>query len=461
VPTLRNSVAAADISHHLHPRTNWRAHETIGPQIITRGDGAEIEDDAGRRYIEGMAALWCASLGFNHPRLAKAGAAQLEKLAFYHTFAHRTTDIASDLAARLGEMAPNGLCRVCLNTSGSEATETMVKFAWSYHAARGQPERRKVISRDRGFHGSTIVAASMSGLPDMHREYGLPLPGFIHVRCPDLYREGQPGESERAFAQRLATELEETIDREGPGTIAAFIAEPIPAGGGVVVPPADYFPNIQAVLDKHGILMLDDEVVCGFGRTGNWFGCETVGMRPDMMAVAKALSSSYFPISATLISDEMYEMLADNHKGAVFGHGFTNSGHPVGAAIALEALDVYNELDLIALVRQKGERLREGLERRIGRHPFVGQIRGRGLIMGVEFAADPAGRRGFPTAFNSAALVNAAALGRGLVLRSMMGDILGICPPYVITDEQIDQLVDRLALALDDVTPALREAARS
>jgi 4-aminobutyrate--pyruvate transaminase len=459
VPTLRNSLAGADIAHHLHPRTNWRTHEATGPMIVNRGEGAEIEDESGRRYIEGMAGLWCASLGFNHPRLAKAGAAQLDKLAFYHTFAHRSPDITVDLAARLGELAPNGLRRVCFNTSGSEATETMVKFAWAYHAARGEPLRRKVISRNRGFHGSTIVAASMSGLPDMHREYGLPLPGFIHVRCPDLYREGAPGESEAAFAQRLATELEATIALEGPETIAAFIAEPILAGGGVVVPPADYFRNVQAVLDQHGILMLDDEVVCGFGRTGNWFGCETVGMRPDMMAVAKALSSSYFPISATLISDQIYEVLADNHAGAVFGHGFTNSGHPVGAAIALETLDVYHDLDLIPLVRRKGARLKEGLLRRIGNHPFVGEIRGCGLIMGLELAADPAARRGFPASFNSAARVNAAALERGLALRSMMGDILGICPPYIITDQQIDALVDRLALALDDVTPALREAA--
>ncbi len=459
MPDLRNSFAMVDIERHLHPRTNWRTHENIGPTVIVRGDGAEIEDAFGRRYIEGMAGLWCASLGFNHPRLAKAGAAQLEKLGFYHTFAHRTPDNTADLAWRLGELAPHGLHRVCLNTSGSEATETMVKFAWAYHAALGEPGRRKVISRNRGFHGSTIVAASMSGLPDMHRDYGLPLPGFIHVRCPDLYREGEPGESEKAFSQRLATELEAVIAGEGPETIAAFIAEPIMAGGGVVVPPADYFRNIQAVLDKHGILMLDDEVVCGFGRTGNWFGCETVGMRPDMMAVAKALSSSYFPISATLIGDRIYEVLADQQAGAVFGHGFTNSGHPVGAAIALEALDVYQEIDVVALVRQKGARLEAGLKKQLGSHPFVGQIRGQGMLFAVELAADPVARRGFAPAFNSAALVCAAAQERGLTLRSMMGDIVGICPPYVITDEQIDALVGRLTLALEDVTPALREGA--
>lgn len=457
---LRNSLAVTDIAHHLHPRTNWRQHEASGPVIIQRGEGAEIEDASGRRYIEGMAGLWCASLGFNHPRLAQAGARQLEKLGFYHTFAHHTPELTIDLAARIGELVPEGLHRVCFNTSGSEATETMVKFAWAYHAARGEPGRRKVISRDRGFHGSTIVAASMCGLPDMHREYGLPLPGFIHVRCPDPYRERAAGESEAAFAQRLANELEETILQEGPETVAAFIAEPIMGGGGVVIPPADYFPLVQAVLDRYGILMLDDEVICGFGRTGNWFGCETMGMRPDMMALAKSISSSYFPISATLISDRIYEVLADHHIGAVFGHGFTNSGHPVGAAIALETLDVYRDMDLLPLVREKGERLGAGLRARLNGHPFVGDIRGRGLIYAVEMATDPAARRGFGAAFNAGGRVNEAAKARGLVLRSMMGDILGICPPYVITDRQIDDLVDRLALAIDDVTPVLAAEAK-
>ena len=457
MPARRNSQAALDIAHHLHPRTDWRAHEASGPVMVDHGDGAEIVDASGRRYIEGMAGLWCASLGFNHPRLAKAGAEQLAKLGFYHTFAHRSMDVVGELAEQLAELAPPGLDRVCFNTSGSEANETMVKLAWTYHAARGKPGKRKVISRDRGFHGSTIVAASMSGLPVMHREFGLPLPGFVHVRCADHLREGRPGESEEAFTQRLADELEQTILAEGPDTIAAFIAEPILAGGGVVVPPKGYFEAVGAILERYDILMLDDEIVCGFGRTGNWFGCQTVGMKPDMMSVAKALSSSYFPISAVIISDRVYQTVADNHAGDQFGHGFTNSGHPVGAAIALEALKIYAEMDLLAEVRRKGARLQAGLEGLMA-NPYVGQVRGRGLMLGVELLADRASRRRFDPSLKLGAKVETAAAEQGLVVRSM-GDVLGFCPPYIITDPQIDAIVERFGRALDDVTPALREAA--
>ncbi|MDB5359457.1 MAG: aminotransferase [Rhodospirillales bacterium] len=453
----RNSQAALDIAHHLHPRTDWRAHEANGPVIVSHGDGAEIVDVSGKRYIEGMAGLWCASLGFNHPRLAKAGADQFAKLGFYHTFAHRSMDVVADLAGQLAELAPAGLDRVCFNTSGSEANETMVKLAWTYHTARGKPGKRKIISRDRGFHGSTIVAASMCGLPVMHREFGLPLPGFIHVRCPDHLREGQPGESEEAFTARLAAELEQTILAEGADTVAAFIAEPVIAGGGIVVPPKGYFEAIQPILDRYDILMLDDEIVCGFGRTGNWFGCETVGMKPDMMSVAKALSSSYFPISAVIVSDRVYQAVADYHAGEQFGHGFTNSGHPVGAAIALEALKVYDEMDLIPEVRRKGANLMAGLEG-LMTNPYVGNVRGRGMMIGVELLADRASRRRFDPALKLGARVEAAAASHGLVVRSM-GDILGFCPPYIVSDAQIDAMVERLGKALDDVTPALRDAA--
>ena len=392
----RNPLAEQDIAHHLHPRTDWRENEQLGPLLVTSADGCEVIDSDGNRYIEGMSGLWCASLGFNHPRLAKAAFAQMNTLAYYHSFAHRATDKTVLLASKLAQLAPEGFDRVFFSTSGSEAVETMVKIAWAFHAARGKPLKRKVISRMRSFHGSSIVTASMCGIDAMHQQFGLPLPGFLRVSCPDFYHHGQSGESQEQFVRRLAAELEALIQKEGSETIAALVAEPIQSGNAVVVPPEGYFAAIKEVLDRHDILLLDDEIVCGFGRTGEMFGCDVVGMKPDMIATAKALSSSYFPISATLVSDHIYQVVADHKREFGFGHGFTNSGHPVGAAIALETLAIYEEMDVAAVTRSKGAWLRSALEERIAGLPYVGDVRGRGLIWGIEIVADRKSKRLFP-----------------------------------------------------------------
>ena len=450
----QSPLIAEDIAHHLHPRTDWRANEAVGPLLITRADGCEIIDNEGKRYIEGMSGLWCAALGFNHPRLAEAAYEQMKTLAYYHSFAHRTTDKTVLLATKIAALAPEGFNRVFFSTSGSEAVETMVKIAWAYHAAKGKPNKRKIISRMRSFHGSTIVAASMSGIDAVRQQFGLPLPGFLHVSCPDFYHAGLSGESEQEFVSRLANELEALIQKEGADTVAAFIAEPIQSGNAVVVPPEGYFTAIKEVLDRHDVLLLDDEIVCAFGRTGSMFGCQTLGMDPDMISTAKALSSSYFPISATLVSERVYQVVADYKHKSGFGHGFTNSGHPVGAAIALEALAIYQEMDVVSVTRSKGTWLRAALDQRIGDLPYVGDIRGRGLILGIELVADKATKRLFSSEFNAAKRVVDAAVARGLMLRSV-GDTIAICPPFIIDQSQLSALVDRLESSFADVTDDL------
>ena len=446
-----NSAEARDVLFHLHSQTNPSLHAETGPLIMARGEGIHVFDAGGKRYLEAMAGLWCASLGFSHPRLKAAAAEAYDRFGYYHSFNHKTPAVAIDLAEQLVALSPIPDAQAYFATSGSEATETMVKLAWVYHAARGEPGRRKIIARDRGFHGSTIVAASMCGLPRMHREFGLPLPGFLHTHCPDPYRGLRPGETEADFVTRLAGDLEAMILAEGPQTIAAFIAEPINAGGGIVVPPQGYFAAMEAVLRRYGILVLADEVVCGFGCTGNWFGCETVGMTPDMVALAKGLSSSYFPISAVLLGRPVRDALAEMNKaGELFGHGFTNSAHPVGAAIALETLAVYREMDVVAHVRAMGARLRAGLEAIAARSAIVGDVRGAGLMIGVELVVDPATRTAFAPTLKVGARFDAAALENGLIIRAM-GDTIGFCPPLIIDAAGVDEALELTARTLATV----------
>jgi 4-aminobutyrate--pyruvate transaminase len=450
-----NSAHARDVMFHLHSQTNPQRHAEAGPLIMTRGDGVHVFDSNGKRYLEAMAGLWCTSLGFSEKRLKAAAAAAYDKFGYYHSFNHKTPDNTIDLAEKLAEISPIPDSQAYFATSGSEATETMVKLAWVYHAANGKPGKRKIIARERGFHGSTIVAASMCGLPRMHREFGLPLPGFLHTHCPDAYRNALPGESEEAFVARLAGDLEAMILNEGPDTIAGFIAEPINAGGGIVVPPKGYFAAIEPVLRRHDILVLADEVVCGFGRTGNWFGCQTVSMTPDMMALAKGITSSYFPMSAVLLGRPIQEALAEiNKSGEIFGHGFTNSGHPVGAAIALETLAIYHEMDVVAHVRTMSARLRAGLDRIAADSAIVGQVRGEGLMIGVELVADPATRQAFDPAVKAGAMFDAQALENGLVIRPM-GDTIGLCPPLIINAAEIDELLGLFARTLRQVEDRL------
>jgi 4-aminobutyrate--pyruvate transaminase len=327
----------------------------------------------------------------------------------------------------------------------------MVKLCWLHFLARGESVRRKIIARERAFHGSTIFAASLTGLPHMHREYGLPLGDIVRVACPDPYRGKLPGETDTDFATRLAVALEETILREGPETIAAFIAEPINAGAGVIVPPEGYFSKVQAVLRKYGILFLADEIVCGFGRTGHWFGSQTFGIEPDMIAMAKGISSSYFPISAVAVSPEIYDSIkAANSDGSNFGHGFTNSGHPVGAAIVNDVLAIYHEMGIIERVDSLGERLITRLRHAVGSNDIVGDIRGRGLMVGLEIVEDKKTKTPFATSRRITAQIERGAMQKGLMLRPQ-GNTITFCPPFVITEDHVDEMAETLGEVLSDI----------
>ena len=411
---LSNSMAARDVAHHLHPCTNITAHEQNGPLIFDRGEGIYLYDAQGRRYLEAMSGLWCATLGFSEQRLVDAATRQLARLPYAHTFRGRSSQPTIELAERLIEIAPAPMSKVFFANSGSEANETAIKIAWQYHHARGEPGRRKIIARERGYHGSTIGAGSLTGIRDFHRDFNMPLDFAVFAACPHYWKNGLPGESEEAFAERLADEIEALVLREGPDTIAAFIAEPVMGGSAVILPPSGYFERVQAVLRKYGILFIVDEVITGFGRSGNMFGSQTFGLTPDIMTLAKALSSAYVPLSATLISAPVYAALADeSDRFGLFWHGFTYSGHPVATAVALEALKIYAERDIVGHVRKVESRFLAGLRSLVDR-PFVGEVRGIGLMAAVELVADKATRRPFRPGVRAGEVVLRHAQDRGL-----------------------------------------------
>lgn len=454
--TARGSaLAQRDIAYHLHPQTNLRLHEQVGPLLMERGEGIYVFDEQGQRYIEGMSGLWCATLGFSQPRLAEAAYAQLLKLPYQQTFAHRSHGPAAELAAMLVSHAPAGLDKVVFQSSGSEAVDTAIKFVRYYHAAIGKPGKTRLIARQRSYHGTTLAAASLTGLPNMHKGWGEPLADVIHVRCPHLYRQGLPDESEEAFATRLAAELEQTILDAGPDTIGAFFAEPVMGTGGVILPPAGYFAKVQAVLRKYDILMVADEVICGFGRTGHYWGCQAMGIAPDMLTCAKGLSAAFQPISALLVSDRIYQAIADQSQAlGGLGHGYTYGGHPVAAAVALETLKIYDELDIVGHVRDVAPAFQAGI-RALANHPLVGEARGIGLMAALEFVADKDGRTPFPAELKIAQQVSNALQRNGILLRAL-GDTLVMAPPLIVDAEQIQTILKALTQALDDVLAGIR-----
>lgn len=448
-----SSTGDKDVATHLHSYTNLAALAQTAPLVIVGGDGIHVVDDQGRRYVEGMSGLWCASLGFSHQRLIAAGQRALQTLPYYHTFNQRTNVAVADLAERLLALAPVPMARVFFANSGSEANDSAVKMVWYYYNAIGQPAKKKIIARRGAYHGVTVAAASLGGLDGNHRDFDLPLATapasrFLHTDCPHHYREAQPGESEEDFATRLAASLEQTILAEGPETVAAFIAEPVMGAGGVIVPPATYFEKVQAVLRKHQVLMIADEVICGFGRTGHMFGSTTFGIQPDILTCAKALSSAYMPISAVMVNDKLHSAIAA-HSGKLgsFGHGYTYSGHPVAAAVALETLKVYEDEQIVAKVQALAPAFRDGLQALAGR-ACVGHVRAVGLLGALELAADKATRTPFPPARKAGARLAQLALEQGLIVRAM-GDVIGLCPPLIITAAELADLFARLTRAMD------------
>jgi len=452
-----NSAEARDIAYHLHAYTNAKKHLSEGPLVIRRGEGVFVEDDEGKRYLEAMSGLWSVAVGFSEQRLIDAAIAQMTTLPFYHTFGHKSHLPVIDLAEKLIALSPGSMSKVFFTNSGSEANDTAIKFIWYRSNALGQPKRKKIISRDRAYHGVTLFTAGLTGLPNNHRSFDVPLPGICRARCPHHWREAAPGESEEDFATRLASELEALILAEGPETIAAFIGEPVMGAGGVVVPPATYWEKIQRVLKKYDILLVIDEVITGFGRTGRMFGCETYGISPDILVLSKQLSSSYLPISAILINDKVFEPVAEESgRIGVLGHGYTGGGHPVAAAVALENIKIIEERDLVSHAARVGSRLMSELGA-LKEHPLVGEIRGVGLIAAVELVTDKAAKRALEVPGHLGSIVCRLLQVHGVISRNM-GDAIAFCPPLITTESEVALLTQRFTAALEDTEKLLKTA---
>ena len=450
------AIADSDIAYNIHPYTNLAVHEQQGPLVIDRGENIYVWDDKGKQYIEGLAGLWCTSLGFSEPRLIEAATRQFKRLPFSHSFAHRTNEATTRLAERLIEVAPANMAKAYFVNSGSEAIDMAIKIIWYYNNGLGRPEKKKLISRKRGYHGVTIAAGSLTAIPLMQNDFDLPLERMISTDTPSYYRCGEPGESEDDFTDRIVGNLEKLILDEGPETIAAFVAEPVMGAGGVIVPPAGYFDKVQPLLKKYDILFLADEVICGFGRTGNWWGSQTFNISPDIVTCAKQLSSAYLPIAAVMISDPIYQALVEqSRKHGAFGTGNTYGGHPVACAVALETLDIYEERHIMAHVVDMSNPFQERLHQ-LSDHPLVGEARGVGLIGGIEIVANKETRASFDAATKAAFTVNRHAQKHGLLVRPLPSDSIGICPPLIINEEQIHDLFDRLKAGLDDAQADLK-----
>jgi 4-aminobutyrate--pyruvate transaminase len=449
-----NSPESRDIAFHMHPYTNPAMLADTGPHIMAEGSGVFVQDESGARFYEGMSGLWCTSLGFSEPELVNAAIEQFRKLPFYHSFAGKTVGPAVDLAEHLIKIAPPAadgasMSKAFFCSSGSEANDTAIKMVWYYQAGRGKPEKRKIISRRRGYHGVTMAAASMTALAYAQDGFGLPLEFVKHTTAPCFYNEGHDGESERDFARRCAEELEALILAEGPDTVAALFAEPVMGAGGVVIPPEGYFEEVRRVLRKHDVLLVADEVICGFGRTGSMWGSQTMDVRPDMLTCAKALSSAYLPISAVLMSDRIYDTLAGQAESlGIFGHGYTYSAHPVCAAVALRAQQLMQERDVVGHVRTLAPLFAERVAR-MDRFDFIGNTRAIGLIGAMEFSSDPQRKAKFDPAKKIAAQAVAKIQEHGVILRALPGDIVGFCPPLVISEAELNDMFDRIESAME------------
>jgi 4-aminobutyrate--pyruvate transaminase len=438
-----NSIEARDKAYHLHSYTNARALERDGSLVMDRGEGIYVYDNNGKKYIEAMAGLWSVAVGFGESRLVDAATRQMARLPYYHTFTARSHGPSIELAEKLIQMAPVPMSKAYFTNSGSEANDTAIKMVWYRSNALGKPEKKKIISRIKGYHGVTIAAASLTGLPNNHRSFDLPLPGIFHTTCPHYRTFKQEGETEAAFVERCAKDLEDLILKEGPETVAAFIGEPVMGAGGVIVPPAGYWEAIQKVLKKYDVLLIADEVICGFGRTGEMFGTTTYGLQPDIMTLSKQISSSYQPISALLINENVYQPLADESaKIGTFGHGVTAAGHPVAAAVALENIAIIEERDLVGNVRALAPKFQSRLKVLEG-HPLAIEARGVGLIGALELKP----REGFAAGQLGPKLFS-IMVEKGLISRAI-GDSMALCPPMIVNEQQVDAIFDTFEASLD------------
>jgi len=435
------------MSSVIYPVTNLKSVEQIN---IVRGKGVYVYDDTGNQYLEGLSGLWCSALGYGNEELIEAISSQLHTLSYSHLFGGRTHPVVMELADRLAAMVPVKDARVFFSNSGSEANDSQIKMLRYYANAIGKPEKKKIIALDRGYHGVTVAAAALTGLPVMHSHFDLPVDalGILRADCPHYFRGRVDAETEEEFVERLLKNLQQLIHDEGADTIVAFVAEPLMGAGGVVVSPQGYLPQVQSLLNENDIFLWADEVICGFGRTGNDFGSTTMGIQPDIMSLAKQLSSAYVPISAAVIPGAMYEAMIDQSaEVGVFGHGYTYTGHPVACAAALKALEIYERDGLFARAAKQGAYLQSRLQE-FASHELVGEVRGKGLIGAVELVADKGTGQAFADG-KVGAFAQRACQDEGLLLRAVAGNSVAFCPPLIIEEAQIDEMIEKFARALD------------
>ncbi len=446
-----------DAAHHLHPFTDHRDLRGEGSRMIVRGEGAFIYDSEGNEILDGMAGLWCVNVGYGRKELAETAFRQMNELAYYNSFFRSTTPPAALLAKKIAELAPMHLNQVFFGSSGSESNDTALRIVRHFWALEGRPEKNRIISRKMAYHGSTIAGASLGGMEGMHGQLGGAVPNIVHVMPPYAFEFAEPGESDHDFGLRAAAAIEEAILEAGAERVAAVIGEPIMGAGGVKIPPASYWPEVQRICRRHDVLLMLDEVITGFGRTGNWFAAETFGVEPDTITTAKALTSGYLPLSALLVSDRIAATLVE--KGGEFFHGYTYSGHPVCCAVGLENLGIIEREDLVERVRNDtGPYFAQALKDRIAGHGLVGETRAVGLMGAIEIVADKRTKERFEPAGRAATLVRDHSIANGLMMRAT-GDTMILSPPLIWTRETIDMAVDRILLALDGAEAELRRDA--
>jgi len=449
-----------DVKYAFHPFTSARDHQKTGPLMITEGRGCRLWDTKGNSYLDAMAGLWCVNIGYGNLEMARDMHAQVARLSYYHSFASVANDVSTLLAQRLVESAPVPMSKVFFGNSGSDANDTQIKLVWYYNNVLGRPEKKKIISRQRGYHGVTVLTAGLTGLAAVHAGFDVPLPMIRHTTAPHRLWEAEPGMTDSEFTAMLARQLEDLILAEGPDTVAAFIAEPVQAAGGVIIPPAGYFEAISEVLRRYDILMIADEVVCGFGRLGDWFGTTTFGLQPDLITVAKGITSAYVPLSACLISPKVWQVIEQgSDRYGAFGHGYTYSAHPLAARAALTNLDIIEREDLVERAATQGRYLQERLRESFTDHPLVGEVRGKGLIGAVEFVAcrDPA--TPFNPTLGVGARVAKASRERGVITRALSAaDTIAFSPPFIVTESELDEMVETTRRALDQVAEDLAKA---
>jgi L-2,4-diaminobutyrate transaminase len=456
---LTNELTAWDRDHFFHPSTHMAAHARgdTPTRVVTGGEGVYITDRDGKRSLDAFAGLYCVNVGYGRREIADAIAEQAGKLAYYHAYVGHGSEPSITLAKMIIDRAPAGMSRVYFGLSGSDANETNIKLVWYYNNILGRPEKKKIISRWRGYHGSGVMTGSLTGLELVHKAFDLPRPPVLHTEAPYYFRRADRSMSEEQFSQHCADQLEAMILAEGPETVAAFIGEPVLGTGGIVPPPAGYWEKIQAVLNKYDILLIADEVVTGFGRLGSMFGSDHYGIKPDLITIAKGLTSAYAPLSGVIVGERVWKVLeqGSDQLGPI-GHGWTYSAHPLCAAAGVANLELIDTLGLVTNAGETGGYFRAALADALGGHPMVGDVRGEGMLAAVEFVADRDDRRFFPAEAKVGPRLSAALLERGVIARAMpQGDILGFAPPLCLTREEADIVVSATAKAVKAVAAEL------